>query len=410
MRMIRTGCLLIAAFVALAATLEAVDFNVTLNQVAGVDNKNSEDAQVDYQAVFLPRFSGLIGDDGEFVVSAGMTLGYEEEFTAVPELLNTEVSLRLGNVGIKAGRVFYTDPLAFIAGGLFDGAQLYSNSAMGTFSAGVWYTGLLYKKNANITMTGYDQAKYDSAVDYGDFYATYFAPSRIITTLGWEHPSIGEAVRLKSAVIAQTDLNDEDYKYHSQYLVLKAGVPFKGLLFELGGSVEFAQMQWIDDGDSAVALAGAFGIFYTLPTSFLSRVSFNGTIGGGHKDDSDSIYAFVPITTKTFGTILEAKIAGLTALDLNYTARVNNAIGASLSAAYFIRNDLGTYQGYPVAGAGDSDGYALGGELFARIIWSPFSDVQLNFGGGAFFPGMGNVWADGEPQWRIELTAILGVL
>jgi len=412
MNIIHKYCLLLAVICALQwlmpAPLEAADYGLVINQTLGADNKGSgdEDAQVDYQAIILPSFSSLIGDNGEFSISAGMTLGYEEDFSYVFELLRTEFSMRFGNAGIKAGRISYSDPLSFIANGLFDGAQFYHNSAMGSFNAGAWYTGLLYKKNANITMTPIDQAKYDSELDNGDFYDTYFAPPRLLAALGWEHPSLGEFMRLKTAVIGQFDVNDEDYKYHSQYIILKAGVPVKNLLIELGGSVAIAEAVLDDENEINTAFAGDIGFFYTLPTSFLSRLSFTTTIGGGKLDDN--IGAFIPITTKTYGDILEAKMSGLTALGLNYTARVNSAIGTSLSVSHFVRNDLGTYRGYPLS-FDSGDGYSLGTEFFARFIWSPVSDLQFNLGGGVFAPALGNADKDADPQWRIALTAILSI-
>jgi len=390
----------------LPVSLGAFDFGLVLNQHVGVDNKQDNEAKVDYLADILPSFSGLIGDNGEFYISAGMTLGYENEFVYIPELLRTEISMRFGISGFKAGRIHYSDPLSFIASGLFDGAQFSHTRDIGTFNAGILYTGLLYKKNANITMTASDKARFDSAVDYGDFYKTYFAPPRLLAAVGWEHPSIAEFIRLKASIIGQLDLSREDIKYHSQYFIVKAGIPVKSLLFEFGGSMEFSQTVTPDDSNFNVSFAGDFGIFCTLPTSYFSRLSFNGTIAGGKKNDTVS--AFVPVTTRYYGNIFEEKLSGLSVLSLNYSARIAETLGTAVSASYFIRNDLGTYSGYPVNGL-QSDGYLLGAEFFARLIWSPVSDLQFNLGGGVFFPYLDIEGPDEKPQWRVELTAVLAV-
>jgi len=407
MIMIRKYVFLLLAVFTLPVSIAAFDFGLVVNQNFGYGNRGKSEEKFDYQADILPRFSFLIGDNGEFYLSAGMTLGYEDEFTYVPELLRTGFSMRFGNSVIKAGRIPYADPLSFIASGLFDGVQFSHNGGTGSFNIGAWYTGLLYKKNANITMTANDQARYYSAVDYGDFYNTYFAPPRMLAAVGWEHPSIGEFLRFKASVIGQFDLIDADVKYHSQYFILKAGIPVKSLLFELGGSLELAQTVLADESSFNIAFAGDFGVFWTLPSSFSSRLSFTGTIAGGRVDDV--VGAFVPVTTKYYGSIFEQKMSGLSVLNLNYSARIAGALGTSVSMSYFVRNDLGTYKGYPLSGSG-SDGYFLGAEFFARVIWSPVSDLQLNLGGGAFLPAMGDAAPDANPQWRIELTAILAVL
>jgi len=401
-------CLLLAIFTLglKHVSLAAYDFGLVVNQNVGYGNNGTDDNKIDYQADILPRFSGLVGDNGDFFVSAGMTLGYENDFYYVPEILRTEFSLRFGNFGIRAGRISYSDPLSLIAIGLFDGVQFSHNSTAGSFNIGAMYTGLLYKKNANITMTAIDQEKYDSVLNYSDFYDTYFAPPRFLASLGWEHPSVGEFLRLKTSIIGQFDLADADEKYHSQYIILKAGIPVNSLLFELGGSLELSQALSADEDSSNIAFAGVFGVYWTLPSSFSSRLSFTGTIAGGKVDDS--IGAFVPITTKYYGSIFEQKMSGLSVFDLNYSARLSGAVGTSLSMLYFVRNDLGTFRGYPLSA--DNDGYFLGAELFARIIWSPVSDLQLNLGGGAFLPSMGNAGPDSNPWWRIELTAILAIL
>jgi len=401
----------------LPISLFAFDFGLITNQYIGYGNSGGDENYFKYQGDILPRISFLIGDSGELFLSAGMTLGYEEEFFYVPELLRTEFSMRFGSSRIKAGRFTYSDPLSFIANGLFDGLQFTHNSNAGNFSVGAWYTGLLYKKNANITMTGNDQAIYDSVLDYNDFFDTYFAPPRLLASLNWEHPSIAELLSLKIALAGQIDLTDKDEKYHSEYFILKAGIPVKSFLIELGGSLELSQStlpaalpEEAEDNQLAMAFAWSLGLFWTLPTSFNSRLSLVGNFAGGRTDDF--IRAFVPVTTETFGNLLEAKLSGLTAIDLNYTARINRFLGTSLTASYFIRNDLGTFKGYPIIGAADGtedDKYFLGAELYARLIWSPTSDLQLNLGGGAFIPSLGDAAPDEKARWRVELTAVLAL-
>jgi len=394
-----------------ALPLRAVDFGLITNHYVefGGNGSDAENQSFKYQSDILPRLSFLVGGTGEGIVSAGVTLGWDDKFYVVPELLRTELSMRFNNNRIKFGRISYADPLGFIASGLFDGVQFSHYSTMGTFNVGAWYTGLLYKKNANITMTGRDQARYDEALDFNRFSDTYFASRRLLASFDWEHPSLAELIILKAALTGQADLSNEDTQYHSEYLTLKAGIPIKQYLFEVGGSLEIAQAVADDEQDNTVAFALSMGVFWTLPTSFHSRLSLTGNIAGGRVNDNDAVGAFVPITTTLYGDVLQAKLSGITALGLQYTARLRRDMGASLSVSHFVRNDTETYRAYPVRSDTDS-GYALGTELFGRFIWSPLSDLQVNIGGGSFLPALGNVAQDAKAQWLFELAVIIAFL
>ena len=88
----------------------------------------------------------------------------------------------------------------------------------------------------------------------------------------------------------------------------------------------------------------------------------------------------------------------------DYTAYFTHNISASFSNSYFIRTDLGTYQGiYPVYESKNED-YFMGTELFGRCTWKPFSDMSLNLGAGVFIPSSG---FDTKPKWRVELGLAL---
>jgi len=401
MKKMRCFCLFLFSILILPVSLSAFDFGLITNQYAGYYNQTDGEGIFEYKGDILPRFSGLIGDSGEFLISAGLTFGVKDEFYFVPELLRTEVNMRFSGSAIRAGRVYYSDPLGFIAGGLFDGVQFSHNSSAGIFSVGAWYTGLLYKETAHITMTDNDAEIYEAELDYDDFANTYFAPGRLLVSLDWAHPSIAELFSLRAAVTGQIDLTDADVKLHTQYLTVKASVPVKSLLFEIGGSLEALQT-----GDKfTMALAGDFGVFWTLPLSFHSRLSFTGHIAGGRVDDF--ICAFVPVTTKTYSGIFQPKLSALSMLSLNYTARLGETIGAGLTVSCFVRNDLGTHVSYPVSA--NSEGYFLGTEIFASVVWSPVSDLQLNIGGGAFLPALGDAGTQEQALWRAELTVTLAI-
>jgi len=393
------------SFLILPVSLFAFDFGLVISANGGVGNIISEDDIFDFQVDILPRFSTLIGDNGELIVSAGFSVGKDEEFFYLPELLRTEFSMRFGNSGIRAGRINYTDPLSFIANGLFDGVQYFYNSAVGSFRVGAWYTGLQYKKRANIVMSDPDSTGISTPVDYDDFLNTYFASKRVFASFGWEHPSIGELMRLNAAVIGQFDLNAADTDYHSQYLILKAAIPFDNLLIEIGGSIEFSQTVE-DDVKFNTAFAGEIGLYLLFPSKFNSRLSFTSLITSGRTEDS--IGAFIPITGKEYGYILKTRIPGLSIFSLNYSSKFNNFLGGLFTVSYFIRNDLGTYNFYPVTV--DSEGFFLGPEISARITWGPASDLQFSLGGGVFFPSLGDAGPSENIKWRVDLSVIMSIL
>jgi len=399
----------IIILILLPVSLLAFDFGLTANIYTGYGNDQTEENEFDFKANLWPRLTLLIDDNAEFFVSFGLSVDKNKNPVFIPELLRTEFSMRFGNAGFKVGRINYSDPLSFIASGLFDGVHCYLNSNMGRFSAGAWYTGLLYKETANITMTKNDQDIYGTLFEYDKFSETYFAPEKLIASLEWNHPSIGELLNLNAAAVFQYDFFNEAGQYHNQYIIIKAGLPINSFFLELGGAVEFSQEKTDKGVESNAAFAGDF-VFSWLPqTAANSRLSLNFKIAGG-KDEDGKFTAFTPITTNYFGNILQIKMSGLSLLGLNYTMRISREIGTAITASYFIRNDLGTVRGYPVKEENQEEKvYFLGPEIFARLIWSPLSDTQFNLGAGAFFPMLGNAGPDEAIRWRVELSATLSL-
>jgi hypothetical protein len=389
----------------------AADFGLVLDMTpAGVGAGGGGDAgggargEFDFTGLFIPRFSVPVGD-GEIFVSAAVRADYENEgWDAVPELLRTEFSTRFNNLELKIGRTQYADPLGFIANGLFDGALFsYGTDRVGTFSLGALYAGLVSKKRANITMTGKELKSYNDKTDYSDFAGTYFAPRRFIASMGWEHPGLGELVRAKAAFISQSDLSGGGL--HSQYIAAKFTVPVSFFVFDLGGCLELIEGAPSNGtpsngGETEIGLAGEFGV--SCNPGIEDRLSFTGRFSSGTSGDG-GITAFLPVTTVSQGEAFEAGLSGLSALSLEYLARLHKSFSASLSSVYFIRSDLAVYANY-----GDK-GYFLGDEIFGRLIWSPVSDIQTKLGGGVFLPSLGNASRKPGPLWRVELNIVLAL-
>jgi hypothetical protein len=387
----------------------AQDFGLILDNSVGYGGFGTDGA-FDYVGTLIPRFSSFLGDNGDIFVSAGIKADYRRE-TGVffPELLRTELSWRFGSGEIKFGRMQYADPLGFIAEGLFDGALFYLDAGGGSLSLGAWYTGLLQKNRANITMTNSEQESSSANVDYDNFFNTYFAPRRVVSALGWEHPGLGELVRVRLAILGQFDVNRKDdpdeIRLHSQYLAGKIALPVRAFVFDAGGCL--AAIQAGDDFN--VALAGELGAAWMIPAtcwwraSFDSRLSLVGRFSSGTVEDSP-VTAFLPVTTVYQGDILKAKLSGLSMISLDYTARIHRTFSANIASSCFVRSDLATYS----ASYGD-EGFFLGNEFFLRMLWSPVSDMRINLGAGVFLPSLGNAAPKAGSIWRAELNIILAV-
>jgi hypothetical protein len=325
-------------------------------------------------------------------------LGQPNQAYYLYEVTQTELSLRLGSWGISAGRIFNSDPLGFIAAGLFDGVRFTHRSGDGNISMGAYCTGLLYKKSANIAMTAEEQYHYDIPFTAHDM-QTYYAPRHMIMSLDWEHPSLAEKIQFRAGVTENLDFSKMENKYHSQYFTAKASLPVKSFTFEFGASLEMALSVFSGGGsyfDTAFAFDG--GVYWMMPTKFPGRLSFIGRYGG-----QEGRGVFIPVTNKFYGNVLKARLPGISLFSLDYSARPIRPLRTSLSLMYFTRNDLRTYAGYPVD-IQNNEGLFLGPEIYTRLIWNPFSDLQVNLGGGMFLPSLGNVNREAESRWYVELS------
>jgi hypothetical protein len=124
--------------------------------------------------------------------------------------------------------------------------------------------------------------------------------------------------------------------------------------------------------------------------------------------EDEAVGAFLPVTTVQQGEILQAKLSGMSLLSLGFTGRLANPLSASAAFTYFIRNDLGTYRAYPVAG-GSPEGFSLGAEIFGRLIWSITAGTSLNLGTGVFIPALGDANPDADVMWRTTINLVISI-
>jgi hypothetical protein len=383
-------------------SLYAYDFGLVFNQDADINVpvSNPEKTGSDIQGALIPRFTALLGQTGDLYLSAAVHYR-TDPMIIIPELLRADYAFNAGYADIKIGRMFYSDPLGIIANGLFDGALASFITSAGNFHAGAWYTGLLYRKRAAITMTYNELQSSYNKVDYDDFVNTYFAPSRVLAALEFDHPSLAGIIGLKTSIIAQFDAGGENL--NSQYFTAGFSIPVNSFIFDLGGCFELIQY----DGKTSPALAGDFGITWILPTMLEKHLKFSGRYSSGVSED-ETIGAFLPLTTVPQGEIAEAKLSGLSLLALDFTGRLAKPLSANMAFTYFIRNDLGTYRYYPADFSG-SQGYFLGAEIFGRLMLTISSGIRLNLVTGVFLPAFGDAAPNADILWRTKLNLVFSI-
>jgi len=237
-------------------------------------------------------------------------------------------------------------------------------------------------------------------VDLNDFANTYFAPSRILTALEYEHPSLAGFIGLNVSFMAQFDTGND--KLNSQYLTAALSVPGRFCILDLGGCLELIEY----DNETSPAFAGDIGLTFILPSKLEKHIKISGRYSSGVSEDK-TYTAFLPLTTVTQGEILEAKLSGLSSLCFDFTGRMSKSVSANMAFTYFIRTDLGTYRSYPVTKT--SEGFFLGGEIFGRLIWNISTGARLNIGTGAFLPVLGDVNPDKGIVWRTSLNLIISI-
>jgi hypothetical protein len=366
-------------------SLFAFDVGLALDQNAECSGSGGDTAFA-YKGIAIPRVSGLLGDNAEFLISAG--LNYKSgPWAFAPELLQAGVSGRSGGLEFALGRMAYDDPLGYIASGLFDGARLAFDAGAGTFSAGAWYTGFLYKKRINIEMTDGELEANNAALDYGDFAGSYFAPRRALAALGWEHQGLGGRALARLSLLGQFDLSGENL--HSQYLAGKVTVPLRVLSFDLGGCFELIEA----NGEIGSAFAAEAALALRNP---VHRLSLEAKYASG---PGDTLAAFLALTANTHGQSLKPKLSANAILSLDYAARLHETFSIGLTPMYFMLNDSESAKGSRF----------LGGEIFAALYWSPVPDISINLGGGAFLPSLGDVAPGEKSFWRVELNVVMSI-
>ena len=385
-------CVAVLVIALAVPAANAGDFGVILNQGYTL----TDPVYSNYFITALPWFSAPLGENADVYLSAGAGTDYDNgSWSFIYEVYRFELNWNLAPaLSLGIGRRNFNDSLGLIMTGLFDGVSATAGINGGRLDMGMFYTGLLFKKTASITMSMEDQIGYhDSDV--------YFAPRRLAGGVNWEKTSIMDSeTNFWFSGIFQVDLNDANVKIHSQYLASKFAFP----LGEIGNFGAGAALELIEETDqnfrAAFAVAADFQWIFSGKSQ--SMLSAGARFSSG--DWADGITAFIPLTGEVQGKVLRPNLSGIALVQADYVTRLSEGLFMEAYAAYLFRTDLVHFDTPGMDPASKSP--FMGGELYLGFSWSPLSDLIFSLGGGMFLPQMGNVFSgDAGIKYRLEITA-----
>jgi hypothetical protein len=387
-----------------ALSLSAQDYGLTLRslpvltggETASGESSNAAVSAFSYTGTVVPWFAAPLGEQGDVYLSGGISAEYSDEaWKPIPEVYRFEFIYNPNpDVCIEVGRVPFRENLSYVFAGLFDGAAARFNLGGGLLSAGIFYTGLLYKKTAYIVM---------GTADREDYYDRdiYFSSRRLVFGINWEKTNIFDTRNtLYLGGLGQFDLNGGDTKVHSQYFEGKLDIPLgNSFNVQTGGVFELIeQNQYV-----SAAFAFSADLHWLPPGAWRDLFTLGGHFSSGAWNEQTG--AFLPITSQAQGKVLRPEFSGIALIQSSYTARFHEAFSANLSTTYFFRTDETTYS-HPNREA-STRSPLLGGEIYGGFIWVPWSDLSVSAGGGVFFPQWGRYFEkDTGLSYRISLEAV----
>ncbi|MDR2500702.1 MAG: hypothetical protein LBD37_06440 [Treponema sp.] len=389
----------VLALLLCAGTAFAQDYGLFIRQMpalAGGETASEESGAFSYTGTAIPWFAAPLGKKADLYLSAGISARLENEtWKPVPEVYRFEFIYNPSpDISVELGRVPFGENLSYVFAGLFDGAAVRFNLGGGWLKAGVFYTGLLYKKAAYIIMAAEDRQDYYD----GD---VYFSSRRLAFGINWKKTNIFDTRNtLSLSGLGQFDLNGRDIKIHTQYLEGKLDIPLgHGFNAEAGGVFEL-----IEQGQRIAAAFAVSGYLYWLPPGlWRDMLTLGGCLASGSWNEAAG--AFLPVTSRAQGKVLRPEFSGIALIQSAYTARFQEALSADLSAAYFFRTDQVTYSDPAMDPSTLSP--LLGGEIYGGLTWVPWSDLSVSAGGGVFFPQWGRYFKkDTALTYRITLEAV----
>ena len=388
----RRTTLALAAAAALAAVpVSASDFGMAFSAAPKLTDEG-----FNLTLMANPWFSTLLGESGELYLSGVVKL--ETTFDSATVLLDlgrSQVKLRPSvGTSLEFGRMVVPDESGVVVSGLQDGARWTGSLGPLGASAGLFYTGLLNKKTAEIAMTAADAAE---ILDPDRF----FAPSRVVALLaaGPRQAPAG-LYRLTARLAAQFDLRGGSDALHSQYLTVDAaGRLGEAFSFEASATAALAEPS---GADASFHAAGSGLVEWAPPGGPNDRVYLGLRAATG----ADS--GFPNITSLEQGKVFTPGPSGLASARTGYRSRLSSVLWADAQAVGFLRFTGGGPADSDLDPA--SDAAWLGAELYGSLTWAPFSDLSVLAGAGVFLPASGGAFLPDTPaRWLVSVAAVLSL-
>jgi hypothetical protein len=391
--------LIVLIFIFLVPALFAQDFGLVLRQKILLSPAgNSSSGGNEYTGTVIPWLSAPLSRQWDLYISGGISSPRPgESLRHMPELYRAGVIYSPDpDVQIEAGRVPFTGILPYTMTGLFDGLSARFNLGGGQLRAGVFYTGLLHKNSAYILISPEDRSDYNND-------DLYFASRRLAAALVWEQTGFLESSSaLSLSGLCQFDLNGNAASLHSQYLEAKFDMPL-GKTFTAGFGASLCLAEETGESPRA-AFAASAELRQMIPSAMPGMLSLGGYFSSGAWNKG--LGTFVPLTSQAMGKILRPGFPGIALVEGAFALRLDRHLLADFSGAYYFRTDATTYTDAGMDGGSASP--LLGTELYGGLNISPFSDVAISFGGGAFFPGAGKVFKSGaDIKYRVLIEAAI---
>lgn len=383
----------------ITAAAAAVDFGLIMDMepeyVSGADGRTFT-----FTANYIPWFSASIGEKTGFYVSTRFMFEdtYKDrlvkDFSFEFERMELNIRPRK-TVYLSLGRQRYRDGGGMIAAGNFDGFSGTFGLGRARLGGGVFFTGFLYKKTAEILMTSLDWENY---MDSG----MYFASRRMIITAEGEFSDLSSRTSLAVSALAQFDLNGYGPSaLHSQYLEARLGIEAANTLrFTITGLGAVAE----SGRETRIGLAAALAANWEIPGNLMDMLS--GELRWGSGAVNNTIGPFLPVSRIAQGQVFTPTLSGTMNGRISYTARPHAAFSTSAAAAVFLRTDLETLTDRELDNT--SKERFLGGEFYGQFIWAPQSPLRVTVGGGVFFP-WGAFIKDADPRWKFDAGLIFSL-
>ena len=343
-----------------------------------------------------PFFSMDFGKSSRLNLSANFKFPWDEyngwdDLLIEPDICSIYAGFDSGR--LEMGRVYYKDPLGIITDGLLDGMKLN----FGLFSVNIFYTGLLYKKTANIVMSREDLNDY---VDTNN----WFAPKRIVGSMDIKIGNYDTHLLLGG--LGQVDMRDDPLSVNTLYAIGKLHLASNDLSFDIGGTAGFFKS---GETPYKISVAASADLSY----DFLEFIGYKIGVWWFSGNTGDNLTPFVPvmwnhnfnrwiwITTYDYNGVIDFSVyhPAFWALRAAFDYHFNDVVSLDFQGWYFIWDKTDDDM------AGDKSDWKIDIGLTVKPAYSSKSSsskskssgsgnvgFHLPFFAGVYFQGWGQNW------------------